>query len=138
MKRGFTLAEMVVACTLLSLFLSGSFFALSSGLRNWRRLANRAAVGQAKLSSAERICADLRASILLAGSGSEEVVLKQGPEIVRYQLVAGKIRRQQGASAAYLTSENEVGRLSFSYTGARRVAVRLDDLSFEVYARNNE
>jgi prepilin-type N-terminal cleavage/methylation domain-containing protein len=132
MRRGFTLVEMVVALTLFTLLMNSLFYALSTGLRSWKKMSGQASARQVRLVVAERICADLREAALLPGSSSGEVVFRLDGDQISYQLSAGKVKR----NSAYLTSEDEVKRLAFSYPAGRLVTVRLDDLSFEVYARN--
>jgi len=131
MKRGFTLVEMIVALTLFSLLVGGLFYSLSGGLRNWRKISRRAALGQIRLIVAERLCADLRQGVVLPGSTSSEAIVRLDGDQVSYQLSAGKVKR----NSAYLTVEGEIGRLEFAYHG-RLTEVRLDGLSFEVQARN--
>ena len=122
---------MIVTLALLSCLLSGLFLAIGTGLRNWRKIGRQAALQQVRSIVAERICADLRAATLLPSAGSDEAVFMNGPDQISYKLVDGKIKR----NSAYLTSEGEIGRLSFAYPGGNLVEVRLDGLSFEVCAR---
>ncbi len=132
MKRGFTLVEMLVAVTLLSLLLNGVFFSVSTALRSWQKISRQAAARQVRLIVGERLCADLRGAALLPASNSAEAVMQIGPDQVVYKLEAGKVKR----NSAYLTSAGEIGSLSFSYPGGRLVGVRLDGLTFEAAARN--
>lgn len=66
----------------------------------------------------------------MAASGSEEVFIKNGAEIITYRLVSRKVRREKGAEAAYLTSEDEVSKLAFSYPAAGTVRVELNGIDW--------
>jgi prepilin-type N-terminal cleavage/methylation domain-containing protein len=136
MKKGFTLVELIVALTLMTALVGGMMYSFGSGLRNWRKISNRASSLQIKNIIAERLCSDVREAALQTGSTSDEIFLKIGPDLVSYKLIERKIRRKKGAGTAYLTSEDEIKKLGFSYPNAGLACITLDDISFNVYGRN--
>lgn len=136
MKKGFTLVEMIVALTLMTALVGGLLYSFGSGLRNWRKIGNQASSLQIKNIIAERLCNEIRGSAIINSSTSEEIVLKIGPDVVSYKLESGKVRRKKGTSTAYLTSENEIKTLLFSYPDETLAGVIIDDISFYVYGRN--
>lgn len=136
-RPGFTLVELVIAMSLLTILLGGLFFALGHGLRIWRKVAREVDRQQISNLVAERICRDIRAAgEILPSSSSEEVVLKIGSEVISYKLVNSKVRRKKGSSVAYLTSEKEVGALSFSFPAAVMVGISVGGFSTHVSIRN--
>ena len=137
MRRGFTLVEMIVALALSMVLCGGAFYALGQGLRTWKRTVQKAERLQIENIVAERIARDIRAANeILSPSGSEEVVLKIEAETVSYRLINRKVRRKKGAAAAYLTSEDEIKRLSFAYPENGAVETALDRFIFRAAARN--
>ncbi len=137
MRKGFTLVELIVSLSLMMILAGGMFFALGQGLRGWRKIAGRAEELQIKNLAAERITGDIRfADQILAGSGSQEIILKINSDQISYKLVERKVRRKKGTVTAYLTCEDEVKNLSFSYPAADKVQIILDELAWKVGLRN--
>ena len=136
MKRGFTLVELIVVLSLMTALTGGLLYAFGNSLRSWRKISRRAATLQIENITAERLCRDIRGSAIMTGSTSEEIVLKLGPDTVSYKLENGKLRKQKGSSASYLTSENEISRLEFSYPSANLAGVTLDEMFFLAGGRN--
>jgi hypothetical protein len=127
----------MVSLSLIFVLVSGIFYALGQSLRNWRKTAGKAERFQIENLVAERIVLDLRcASEVLTTSSTEELSLRVNSEVISYKLVDQKVRRKKGASSAYLTSENEVNKLAFSYPLQSMVEVCLDDLHCCASARN--
>lgn len=130
-KTGFTLIELTVAVSLSMILTTGMFFFLGQGIRNWKKITQSAAATQVENIIAERITTDIRfGREIMAASGSEEVFIKNGAEIITYRLVSRKVRREKGAEAAYLTSEDEVSKLAFSYPAAGTVRVELNGIDW--------
>ena len=136
MKRGFTLAELLIAMTLLAMLLGGWLYAFGAGLRNWRKISAQATTSQIRNLVAERLCGDVRTSAIMTSSTSAEIFLQIGPDVVSYALSAGKVRRKKGGSSAYWTSEGEIKTLAFSYPAASQTLIELDGLAFLVGGRN--
>lgn len=127
MRRGFTLVELVVSMTLMVILAGGMLFAFGQGMRNWRKVARHSERLQIENIIAERITNDIRcAAEILAGSGSQEIVLKIDSDPVSYKLVERKVRRK----SAYLTCEDEIKKLSFSYPSPGMIEVMLDDFTW--------
>jgi prepilin-type N-terminal cleavage/methylation domain-containing protein len=135
MKRGFTLVEMVMAISLMTALLGGVLYAFGGGLRDWRKISDRAATLQIENIVAERLCRDIRGSAIMTSSTSEEIFLKIGPEVISYKLESGKVRRKKGGSVSYWTSEGEIKKIMFVYPAPNQVLVGLDALSFLVAGR---
>ena len=136
MQRGFTLVELIIAMSLMTALAGGALYAFGGGLRNWRKISSRAATLQIENITAERLCRDIRGSAIMTSSTSEEISLKIGADVISYKLESGKVRKKKGSSSAYLTSENEIKKLAFSYPSANLACVTLDELSFIVGGRN--
>jgi type II secretory pathway pseudopilin PulG len=135
-KQGFTLVEAIIALSLTALILTVIFGALGAGLKSWRLVVKKNSLAQIETNLAERLTLDIRsASSVLSGSTSQEVALKVGPETVSYRLVDRKVRRRSGSWSAYLTSEDEIGRLDFGYPGPGLVTVSLPGARFTVGVR---
>ena len=136
-RRGFTLIELIISLSLMVMLTGSMFFALGQGMRGWRKAGCKISKLQIKNMLAERITGDLRfASQVLTGSGSQEMLLKVGPDQIGYKLVEGKVRREKGATSAYLTCEDEVKKLSFSYPSADQVQIVVDELTWKICLRN--
>ncbi|MFA4844557.1 MAG: prepilin-type N-terminal cleavage/methylation domain-containing protein [Candidatus Margulisiibacteriota bacterium] len=136
MKRGFTLVEAIIALSLTALIFTVIFGALGTGVRSWRLVVRKNALAQIETNLAERVTIDIRsASAVLCGSTSQEVFLQVGSENVNYRLVDGKVRRRAGSWSAYLTSEGEIGRLTFSYPEPGLIRIALNKAEFTVGVR---
>lgn len=136
-RSGFTLVELIISLSLMAVLMGGMFFAFGQGWRAWKKVVQNCERHQVEGLVAERIAREARAaSEVLAGSGSAEVMLRVGPEIISYKLVEGKVRRKKGASSAYLTCEGEIQSLSFSYPSVDMIRIVLNRQSFCVSARN--
>jgi prepilin-type N-terminal cleavage/methylation domain-containing protein len=137
MRKGFTLVELMVAMAIFSLLAGSAYFALGSGLRSWGKAAEEAEQKQIYTLMLERICRDVRASSgVLAGSDSNELIMLVASEEVRYAWEKGKVKIEKGKSAAFLTSEGEIGKLEFVYPAKGRVRIIIDGKSSCVANRN--
>jgi prepilin-type N-terminal cleavage/methylation domain-containing protein len=135
-RRAFTLVEMVIVVTLMAAFMGTAFFSLGQIRRSWSRAADQHENLLISYTVAERIVADIRsASLILPVSSSQEVQLKVGADLISYRIASQKVRREKNGTAAYLTSENEIKLLSFSYPSAASVQVIMGELSFYVTLR---
>ena len=135
-KPGFTLAEAIIALSLTALVLTVIFGALGAGLRSWRLVVKKNALAQIETNLIERMTIDIRsASSVLSQSTSREVFLQVGNENISYCLVDSKVRRRAGSWSAYLTSEEEITRLDFSYPGPGLVKIALNKDEFTVGVR---
>lgn len=137
MKRALTLVELLVSLTILTLFVGGAFYALSTELRFWQKLSAKALAIQRYNSLANRLVRDLRsANVLLPNSNQTTLSLQIGSDLISYSLVNNKIRRQKGTSSSYLTTENEIASFTFAYPSANLIQINLASQPFLVALRN--
>jgi prepilin-type N-terminal cleavage/methylation domain-containing protein len=137
MRKGFTLIELLISMALLSTLTGTLFFCFGQGLRSWRKMVIKCENAQVSNIIAERIARDVRSSsAILPQSSSEEVYLRSGADTLSYRLSADKIGRRKNLSTAYLTSDGEVERLSFSYPASNEVIVTVGDYTWNVSIRN--
>jgi hypothetical protein len=130
------LVEAIIALSLTALALTVILGALGQGLKSWRLVVKQNDLAQIETNLTERLTVDVRsASSILSGSTSQEIFLKVGNETVSYCLINDKVRRRVGSWSAYLTSEQELERLSFSYPGPDLVRIVLAGADFTVGVR---
>lgn len=132
-RQGFTLVELIVSMTLMVILAGGMLFSFGQGLRSWKKVARCSERLQIENIIAERITSDIRcATEILTGSGSQEIFLKIDSDLVSYKLVEHKVKRM----SAYLTCEDEIKKLSFSYPSPGKVQVMLDDFAWKTSIGN--
>lgn len=134
---GLTLIELLLAISLsASLLITASSF-FWQATRSWKITAVKYSRQQISRLCLERMERDLRsASQLLPSSTSEEVIFVSGGEVLSYRLFDRKLRRKKGATSSYLTVEDEIEDLSFSYPASQAVLIRSGKRSLYVFARN--
>ena len=135
-RRAFTLVELIIVMTVLVSFMGAAFFSLGQVRRSWSLAAYQHEQQHIIYTVAERITADIRAASLPLPSSSQEAKLQVGADIISYRIANQKVRREKNGTAAYLTSENEIETLTFSYPSAGSIQVMLGDLSFYVTLRH--
>jgi prepilin-type N-terminal cleavage/methylation domain-containing protein len=137
MKKAFTLIELLLALTMLTILIMSVTPALGTVWRSWRRLAAANDRRQIENIVMTRLVNDLReGSQINSGSTTGEVIFTVKGETISYALVNSKVRRKTGSAAAYLTNENEIKSLSFQYSAGKIVGIKLDDLATTVALRN--
>jgi len=137
MKKGFTLVEMLISLSLMTLIVGVIIFSFGQSWKLWKTIAAKADKEQIEGIISQRIASDIRsADEILSTSSSQEINLRSGTELTSFKLEAGKIRRKRGASVAYLTSDGEIASLSFEYFNPQKVRAWVDNSSFEVFGRN--
>ena len=119
-RRGFTLLESVITLSVMLIVFSTASVYLARGIKTWRQAVRKAANLQIKCLVAERICSETRAATGL----------------IKYSYYAGKVRREKGGTAAYLSNEGEIMSLSLTKIDNKTCRVVLDDIQFSVAARN--
>ena len=119
-RRGFTLLETVITLSVMLVVFATASAYLARGIKIWRQVVRQAARLQVQCLVAERICAETRAATGL----------------IRYSYYAGKVRREKGGSAAYLSNEGEINGLSLTKIDNKTSRVLLDEFQFSVVARN--
>jgi prepilin-type N-terminal cleavage/methylation domain-containing protein len=136
-RKGFTLVEMIVALSIFSMLLGGIFHVLGVEINLWERIVSAAEKQQIANMVLSRAVRDIRAAReILPSSGSQKLLLKVGDDTLEYSLVNGKIRRKKNNSSSYLTAENDLHFLSFSYPAYRIVEIEVEDLTTRAYLRN--
>ena len=135
--EGFTLVELLVAASLLTLVMMITTMALGAGLKDWRRKVTFCKREQLKQIIVSRMVLEMReAREILPISDQNKMVLQSGFDQIEYSLTNSKIKRRKNKYVAYLTDKNELESLSFVYQNSREVLVSLSAVTFEVRLRN--
>jgi prepilin-type N-terminal cleavage/methylation domain-containing protein len=136
-RKGFTLVEMIVALSIFAMLLGGIFHVLGVELNLWEKIVSAAEKQQIANMVLTRIARDARsAKEVLPSSSSQKLLLKIGDDSLEYSLVNGKARRKKNNYSSYLTAENDLHFLSFSYPAYKIVEIEIEDLTTRVYLRN--
>lgn len=115
-NNGFTLIEMIVGIFVMMLLLSSLTGIIVTTLRFNERIVKRALCVQNALSSLNTITSEIRASKgIVASSTKDKLILDFNTYFVSYDYNLGKIRRIKNLSSQYLTDNNLIKSLSFSY-----------------------
>ncbi|MFH1387100.1 MAG: type II secretion system protein [bacterium] len=135
-RKGFTLVELMISLSLMGILISGIFFSFAAAYRTWKKVANKSSNLQVENIICERLARDIRsADEILTSSTSQEIQIKISSYIYAYSLVNNKVRRKKGASVSYLTSEDELKKLAFSYPAPGQAEITTDHFSFLVGVR---
>ena len=130
-KKGFTLVELLVSISIMSLIIFISLAFTLNSIKLSRKIIKKAEKNQVIVLVAERIWQDVSsADSILPFSSTKELFVKTASDEVAYSLVGGKVRRRLNGQTAYLTSEKEIGRLNFEYLGSNLVGVSLEGKGF--------
>ena len=136
-RSGFTLVELLVSFALTALLLTTLFYTFGQALHSWKRCVLKNEVQQAAGLVANKIICDIRAANQITSASSYEIGLKIESDIVSYQFINNKVGRKiNNGSIAYLTSENEINSLSFSFASSEAVIVSLEGYACYVSKRN--
>ena len=136
MKKGFTLVELLVSITLLSLFLSSFFYLLSAEVRASKYLAQASAQAQVSSHLFKRIGSDIRAANkILSTSNPSRLCLQVENDIIEYYLSGGELKRRKNGSASPLSNPGEIKSLSFSFND-KLIEIKIDQQSLLVALRN--
>jgi len=137
MKKAFTLIELLLALTMLTVLIIAIMPSIGTSWRTWRKLAQASDINQTKNIVMTRLVNDLRgASQIVNGSTSSEVSFILSGETLNYTLINSKVRRKKGGAVGYLTNENEIKTLLFDYPTGKMISIKLDDLATTLVLRN--
>ena len=136
-KKGFTLVELLISLTILAFLFSATFYSFGVGLKIWKNNLKRIKHSQIASLVLERIKRDVHsASEILPSSNRGTLVLRIGMDNICYQLINRKVCRLKNGFSNYLTNEDEINQLAFSYPSVDLVAVQVDDFVTQVAIRN--
>lgn len=138
MKRnGFTLVELLISLSILTLLSGAMYYALGVELNLWKRIVGAGEKQQIANFVLTRIVRDARsASQIFPASNNQKLLLKIGPDSIEYTLINQKIRRKKNNYSAYLTDKGDLQTLSFSYPNAKQVEIKLDGFKGMASLRN--
>jgi prepilin-type N-terminal cleavage/methylation domain-containing protein len=136
MKRGFTLVEVLIALGLAGILLLAGSYALGTFIRTYRTTIKKAEKIQIRQMVLTRLIREIRSAEKLEPSTREKLSLRLGGALVGYSYKDGKVRRESGASASYLTEPDEVRELYFEYPAPKLVLIYLDGQKSGGYLRN--
>ncbi len=118
-RKAFSLVELLIAAALTATLLVIVFWSLGNFLKQYHRLVLTDVNNQLKAAVLTRIIKDLRANLP-----------------VKYSLVDGRVRREAGGRADYLTDYREVKVFSLREIGPHLKEVILDDFTVKIAQRN--
>lgn len=136
MRKGFTLIEVLIALGLTGILLLAGSYALGTFIRTYRSSINKAEKLQIRQMVVTRIIREIRSAEKLEPSTREKLSLRLGGVPIFYSYKDGKVRRESGSSASYLTEAGEVKELYFEYPAPRMVWTYLDGQKSGGYCRN--
>lgn len=141
-SKGFTLVELIVSISVLSVVLVCVLSFFFAGIGLFERTANDIKSIEASVFVADKMTDDiLQCRGISSQSDNEKLYLLQKDESIIYQHKNDKVHRQEGSSISYLTVENEVKGLKFDYPPGG-VAVNITTTSgnyiFSPYPRNKQ
>ncbi|MFC1560231.1 PilW family protein [Candidatus Margulisiibacteriota bacterium] len=140
-SRGFTLIELLVAISVASILLVYVFYVFSAGLRVYDKLSDRVRGVEKAVFIVDKITDDvMRSKAVLPPIEKGELVLSYSDEDIVYSYKDGKVRRQKGGSASYLTVPGDVQSLEFVHPDEGVIVIlktSADEYVFLVYPRNS-
>ena len=136
-KSGVTLVELLVALTIFALLLSSLFYATTVELRLWQNSVDKSNLLQVRQYILSRINRDVRKALAIGPTANRaNLTLITSSGQISYRLESGKIRRQENASTAYLSDEDEIQTFILSYPKPKQIVVQIDNEITEVGLRN--
>lgn len=137
-SNAFTLIELLIAVAMVSAVSITVFYFAFSSIRLMSRAVDLSGSGQTARFIASRISSDIMQSGgAITGSNSDKLMLGS----VTYEFLAGKLKREEGGDAYFLTVEGEIRDMKFSYPSPKLVRVEITPktggtYSVNLYARN--
>ncbi len=137
-SKAFTLIELLIAIALASAVTVTLFYFAFSSTRSISCVIDASKSDQSARLVAGRISSDIIGSGgAIAGSGRSKLDLGG----LSYEFRDGKVRREEGSDAYYLTVEGEIRGLKFSYPSSKLVRIEVTpkhggSYNIDVYARN--
>lgn len=136
--KAFTLTELLISMSLISIVTAAIFYFSLSSLRLLGRINDAAASLQVTRSLFSRISSDIIQNSG-AGAGSTSSMLDLGG--LYYEFKDGKVRRQEGSDVYYMTTEGEIRQLKFYYPSNKLIKVEITGKNgakyvIDVHSRN--
>lgn len=126
MKKGFTLIEMAVSIFLTSAITVFSAAFLITAVRMEYSISRRIKILDNVSSAFETIKEDIRLSKeIVRNSNENNLVLYLDPDIISYSLKDKKIKRTKNSFVQYLTGDDTISSLKFSYINERLVQIAI-------------
>ncbi len=126
LPAGFSLIETIIAMSLLMVLLSAGFILFSASLRSFSKINQKIEQNQNSQIVMKRITEEVRGSRgILSISTPSRLVLDYLPDTIAYELNDLKFRRSKNGYGSYLTTENQITDLTFSYPGPHLVEIKI-------------
>lgn len=136
-KSGFTLVELLVSLLIFTILLGGIIYAFGVEYKTWKRIVRAHEIQQIEGAVLLRITRDIRsASEVLPGSYSKLLRLKIDADTFEYSLANKKVKRKKNNYSSYLTVEEEIQQLEFSYPEEKLVELNMNGRKTNIYLRN--
>lgn len=136
MKKGFTLIELIISLTILTLVMGSSFYLLGTVLKSWNKTSKQTENLQIAQLVLDKISRDIRnAKGIKSGSSASELILDYGTKTVSYLYQNSKVGRKE-TKVDYLTDVDDIKSLSFAYPKPKLVEINLDSWEVSILCRN--
>lgn len=137
MKRAFTLIEVLISISILSIILLSGSIVFSSFYRSYKIIQKKINPYEARQYVLHSITRDCMASHKIEVQGNKaKFYTKDG--IIAYELINNKVKRQKDKSTSYLTDQNEIKSLKFSQLKPDLLLISIDSKETEAAKRNEE
>ncbi|MFH1361875.1 MAG: type II secretion system protein [bacterium] len=136
-KKGFTLVELLVCLSLVILLVGVILKTFKAELMFIGKIVQQNEHQQIENFVLGKIIKDLRsASQVLPSSNKKQLCLQVGADQIEYMIKDKKVRHLKNSYTQYLTDDQEIKELSFSYIAPGLVKIELDQLSAVISLRN--
>ncbi|PIS31502.1 hypothetical protein COT42_00975 [Candidatus Saganbacteria bacterium CG08_land_8_20_14_0_20_45_16] len=134
---GFTLVELLISAALFSLVLAQLFVFLGCSLKSWDKTCAQAEKQQLCQAVLSRLSQDIhQASQVEPTSDASRLLLLVKQDLIEYSLSNGKVKRKKNMTTSYLTDNEEISNLSFSYPSQRLITVSLQKTVAQIALRD--
>lgn len=135
--RGFTLVELMISLSILSVLAGSMFYAFGVELKFWQRLTANMIDQQMINNVMTRVVSDIRSAreVIYSATG-EDLILLVGQDRIEYSLINQKLRRKKNNNSSYLTDVGEIAAFSVAYPTTRLVEVQINNDRTRTFLRN--
>jgi type II secretory pathway component PulJ len=135
-RNGFTLVELLISFTLLSLVLITALPLLGTQMRIYKAQKNLLGKRQIEQRVFALLAKDLRNCLALSVVSSAEINLQLKDQALNYALKNQKVRRKTKEETAYLTLEGEIETLGFKLAGPQLLELTVGQTRRRICLRN--
>ena len=138
MKRGgFTLVELMISLSILTVLAGSMFYAFGVELRFWQKLTANMTEQQMVNNVMARIVSDIRSAreIVYSATG-DDLILLVGQDRIEYSLTNQKLRRRKNNRSSYLTDIGEITAFSVAYPTTRLIEIKVNNDKTRAGLRN--